>query len=259
MSGATVHRRFEAEGTWLRLELDAPPGHVLSRALVQELTIALAEVGGQPRLRWVTIEGRGGQFSYGASIPEHLPAVIREVLPEMHALMRALLDLPCPTAAIVEGRCLGGGFELALCCDDIIAAESAEFGLPEIRLAAFPPVAAALLPVRVGASRATRAVVTGDTQSAVYWHAAGLVSVVAESTPPLDAARRWFERQLAPHSAVALGHAALAARAVWRPAVDRAITENEQRYLARLVAHPDAEEGVRAWLEKRPPAWRDPS
>ena len=157
--------------------------------------------------------------------------------------MRTLLDLPHPTAAIVEGRCLGGGFELALCCDDIIAADSAIFGLPEIRLAAFPPVAAALLPIRVGASRATRAVITGDTQSADYWHNAGLVSLVAASSTPIDAARDWFERHLAPHSAVALGQAALAARAVWRPAVDRAIADNEGRYLNALLASPDAEEG----------------
>ena len=92
-------------------------------------------------------------------------------------------------------------------------------------------MAAALLPIRVGASRATRAVITGDTQSADYWHNAGLVSLVAASSTPIDAARDWFERQLAPHSAAALGHAALAARAVWRPAVERAIADNERRYL----------------------------
>ena len=58
-------------------------------------------------------------------------------------------------------------------------------------------------------------------------------------------------------SAVALGHAAVAARAVWRPAVERAIAENERRYLDELLATPDAEEGVRAWMEKRRPQWRD--
>ena len=153
----------------------------------------------------------------------------------MHRLMRTLLDLPAPTAALVDGRCLGGGFELALCCDDILATTTATFGLPEIRLAAFPPVAAALLPIRVGASRASRAVVTGDTQPAGYWHDAGLVSLVPESSTLVDAARGWFERQLAPHSAVALAHAALAARAVWRPAVDRAI-DDERTSLPRRAA-----------------------
>ena len=209
---ALVQTLREADGAWLRLQLDAPPGHILSLAMVRELTAALADAQADPRLQWVTVEGSGGEFCYGASIQEHLPGPIREVLPEMHRLMRTLLDLPHPTAAIVEGRCLGGGFELALCCDDIMAADSAIFGLPEIRLAAFPPVAAALLPIRVGASRATRAVITGDTQSADYWHNAGLVSLVAASSTPIDAARDWFERQLAPHSAGGAG-----ARGAGRP------------------------------------------
>jgi cyclohexa-1,5-dienecarbonyl-CoA hydratase len=247
----------EAGGGWHRLQLDAPPGHILSLAMVQALTAALEEAGRRSGVKWLTIEGSRGQFSYGASIPEHLPARMSEVLPATHRLMRMMLGFPAPTAALVDGRCLGGGFELALCCDDIIATRAASFGLPEIHLAAFPPVAAALLPVRVGASRASRAVVTGDTQPAGYWHDAGLVSIVAESSTLLDGARGWFERHLAPRSAVALSHAAVAARAVWRPAVEHAIAENERRYLDELLSSPDAEEGVRAWIEKRPGVWRD--
>ena len=84
------------------------------------------------------------------------------MLPETHQLLRDLLAFPAATAALVEGRCLGGGFELLLACDDIIASDDAAFGFPEIRLCAFPPAGAALLPLRVGTSRATRAIVTGE-------------------------------------------------------------------------------------------------
>lgn len=246
----------DAGGAWLRLVFDAPPGHLLSLQMVRALTGAVAEARARPGLRWLTVEGSGGEFSYGASIPEHLPEPMREVLPATHGLVRDLLAFPAPTAALVDGRCLGGGFELALCCDDIIATSTASFGLPEIRLAAFPPVAAALLPVRAGASRASRAIVTGDTQPAAYWHDAGLVSVVPQSMALVDGARGWFERHLARHSAVALSHAALAARAVWRPAVERAIAEGEARYLDELLQTRDAVEGIDAWMEKRPPIWR---
>ena len=256
MTGGPV-RVSDEPGGWLRLQLEAPPGHILSLLMVQALTGAVQSARDRDGLRWVTVEGSHGEFCYGASIPEHLPAAMPTVLPAMHALMHAWLALPVPTAALVEGRCLGGGFELALCCDDISATSAATFGLREIGLAAFPPVAAALLPIRVGASRASRAVVTGDTQTAGYWHEAGLVSIVPPSSTLLEAARGWFERHLAPRSAVALSHAALAARAVWRPAVERAIAENERRYLDELLSSPDAEEGVRAWTEKRPPVWRD--
>jgi cyclohexa-1,5-dienecarbonyl-CoA hydratase len=247
----------EAGGTWRRLRLDAPPGHLLSLAMVEALTAAVDEAGRCPGLKWLTLEGSRGQFSYGASIPEHLPARMADVLPAMHGLMRRVLDFAAPTAALVDGRCLGGGFELALCCDAIVATPQATLGLPEIKLAAFPPVAAALLPIRVGATRASRVVVTGDALPASYWHQAGLVSLVPETATLQEAAFSWFARYLAPRAAVALSHAALAARTVWRPQVERALEKNERRYLDELLASPDAEEGVRAWMEKRPPRWRE--
>jgi cyclohexa-1,5-dienecarbonyl-CoA hydratase len=247
----------EAGATWRRLRLDAPPGHILSLALVHALTAALNEAAARPGLKWLTIEGSQGQFSYGASIPEHLPGPMAEVLPAMHELMRLVLDFPAPTAALVAGRCLGGGFELALCCDAIIATSDATLGVPEIKLAAFPPVAAALLPMRVGASRASRAVLTGEALPAAYWREAGLLSLVPEAVTLFEAAFSWFARYLAPRPAVTLRHAARATRAVWRPQVERALAENERRYLDELLASPDAEEGVRAWMEKRPPRWRE--
>lgn len=257
MSGPLVRVIDEAGGTWRRLRLDAPPGHILSLAMVQALVTALDDAAQRTGLKWLTVEGSRGQFSYGASIPEHLPERMAEVLPAMHALMRLVLDFPGPTAALVDGRCLGGGFELALCCDAILATHEATLGLPEIKLAAFPPVAAALLPLRVGASRASRAVIAGDALPASYWHHAGLVSLVPETATLFEAAFSWFARYLAPRSAVALSHGAQAARAVWRPQVEQAIAENKRRYLDELLASPDAEEGVRAWMEQRPPRWQD--
>jgi cyclohexa-1,5-dienecarbonyl-CoA hydratase len=247
----------EAAGRWRRLVLDAPPGNLLSAAMVELMTGAVADAGTVPALKWLTLEGAGGQFSYGASIPEHMPEPMPQVLTATHALIRALLSFPSPTAALVDGRCLGGGFELALACDDILASGIAEFGLPEIALAAFPPVGAALLPVRIGAARASRAVVTGDVQSAAYWHEAGLVSRVADGVPVVEAARIWFERYCAPRSAAALEHAARAAREAWLPTVERAIASNERRYLEELLPHADAAEGIAAWMGKRPPVWRD--
>lgn len=257
MTPARVDVLDEAGGGWRRLVLTAPPGNLLSLAMVRMLADAVETAAHLPGLRWLTVEGAGGEFCYGASIPEHLPDPMREVLPATHALLRQLLAFPAPTAALVDGRCLGGGFELALACDDIIASAAATFGMPEVALGAFPPAGAALLPVRVGASRAARAIVAGDTKSAGYWHDAGLVSIAAESAGLLDAARGWFDGHLAPHSAVALSQAALAARAVWRPAVERAIAEGEARYLEMLRTSEDAVEGITAWMEKRRPEWRD--
>ncbi len=154
------------DGAWRRIILDSPRGNLLSLELVRALGAAIHALESEPGIKWLTVEGSGGEFSYGARIQEHVPGLMGTVLPETHRVFKRLLAFPAPTAALVEGRCLGGGFELALACDDIIATETAVFGLPEIRIAAFPPAAAALLPLRVGASRATRAIVTGQTQTA---------------------------------------------------------------------------------------------
>jgi len=254
---ARVHRVDEAGGHWIRLVLEEAPGNLLSLAMVRALDAALDGIAGARHLRWLTLEGAGGQFCYGARIQEHRPEPMREVLPATHALLRRWLSLPVPTAALVEGRCLGGGFELALCTDDILASANATFGLPEVRLAAFPPMAALVLPLRVGASRASRAIVTGSPQSAEYWHQAGLVSVVPPDHALLDAARAWFDGQLAGHSAVALGHAVQAARTAIAAQVDASLPALERRYLEHLLATDDAVEGIEAWGEKRTPRWQD--
>jgi cyclohexa-1,5-dienecarbonyl-CoA hydratase len=253
----TLVRRYdERAGQWVRLVLDAPRGNLLSMRMVQSIREALALVA-PGRVKWVTIEGTGGEFSFGADIREHRRAAMPSVLPATLALLRQLLASPVATAALVSGRCLGGGFELALCCDDIIATPDAVFGLPEIMLAAFPPAAAALLPLRVGASRASRAIISGDAQPAAYWHEAGLVSMVAPQATLLDAAGAWFDRHLASRSGIALSHAARASRLVVRAQAEPALTAAERQYLDELLETRDGVEGVEAWLEKRAPVWRD--
>lgn len=247
----------ERGGAWARIVLDAPPGNLLSLEMVRALRRAVAAVRDRPTLKWMTLEGAGAHFCYGAAIQEHLPDSMATVLPETHALLRDLLACPASTAALVRGRCLGGGFELALACDDVIATPEASFALPEIALGAFPPAAAALLPLRVGASRAARAIVTGDPMPADYWHGAGLVSVAAAPSALHEAAAAWFDRHLAPRSAAALRHAVAASRLVLRALAEPALARAESLYLDGLLRTADAAEGVRAWMEKRAPQWRD--
>ena len=254
---ARVRRIDERGGRWVRLVLEAPRGNLLSLEMVRSLHAELDEITDIRHLRWLTLEGAEGEFSFGARIQEHLPVPMRDVLPSTHALLRRLLALPVPTAALVEGRCLGGGFELALACDDILAAPDATFGLPEIKLGAFPPVAALLLPLRVGASRAARAVVTGDAQGADYWHQAGLVSIAAPGRTIVESATDWFDTRLADLSATVLSHACRVSRLLVRTQVEPLIEVVERQYLDELLETRDAVEGVRAWMERRAPNWED--
>jgi cyclohexa-1,5-dienecarbonyl-CoA hydratase len=244
-------------GAWRRVVLGGGRGNLLSMDLIRALGEKLHALESERGIKWLTLEGTGGEFSYGARIQEHAPDLMPTVLPEAHRIIKRLLAFPAPTAALVEGRCLGGGFELALACDDILATDNATFGLPEIRLGAFPPAAAALLPLRVGASRATRAIVTGQTRESTYWHDAGLLSMVAPQASLLDAAASWFDANIAPHSAVALAHAVTAARLTVRAQAEPALDRAERDYLGGLITTADAAEGVQAWVEKRSPKWKD--
>ncbi len=242
----------------LRLVLDAPHGNAVTDAMVGAIQAALASVPARtPPVKLVTLEGAGADFSFGSSLAEHVPPRMPEVLPRFHALVRALLDAPAVTAAVVHGRCLGGGFELALACDFILAADDAVLGLPEIAVGAFPPVGSVLLPMRIGASRAASAIVGGGARPIVEWQRLGLVEQVVPRDELTAAVDRWFEWTLQGKSAAALSHAARASRLVVAGAVERLLPDAERLYLDSLLATADAAEGVAAFLEKRDPRWKD--
>jgi len=244
-----------SEGTRAAFQFFHPTGNIITAEIVSALRQALAESVENPHLKLITIEGAGEDFSFGASVPEHAPDRIERVLPEMHELVYALLDAPAPTAAIVRGRCLGGGFELALACDFIFASDAAVFGLPEIALGVFAPAGSILLADRVGSARATRVLLTGTSSPASTWQSAGLLELVADRAVLREEVERWFGDHLRNRSAAALRHAALAARAGTTARVRQLLPALEQLYLRDLMHTQDAAEGITAFLEKRAPRW----
>ena len=244
------------DGTWGRLIIDWPKANIVSLEVIDRLRAGLAQVCG-PHTRLVTIEGAGDHFSYGAAVDEHVPGTIDTVLAALDRLVGDLLAAPAPTAALVRGRCLGGGFEVALACDSILADDTALLGVPEVVLGVFPPLAAALLPVRVGVSRAAVAVLTGEPQPAAVWHRAGLVTRVAPAGRLDDEAEAFFRTHLQPRSAAALARAARASRLMLRAQLATALPELERLYLDDLMQTRDAREGIAAFVEKRTPRWSD--
>jgi cyclohexa-1,5-dienecarbonyl-CoA hydratase len=252
-----LHVSFSEDHSRAAFRLSHPKGNIITSAMVSALTQALDSIADSPHLKLITIEGTGPDFSFGASIPEHAPGEIDRVLPEMHALVHALLDCPAVTAAVARGRCLGGGFELALACDFIFAERTTVFGLPEIALGVFPPAASALLPARVGLARATSAILTGASRSADEWARAGLVEQVSEPGELAADVDRWFEQHLRARSAAALRHATAAARLSLRHHVRAVLPELERLYLADLMGTADAAEGIAAFLARRAPRWMD--
>jgi cyclohexa-1,5-dienecarbonyl-CoA hydratase len=234
-----------------------PKGNIITAETISTLSSGLSGLAANPHLKLITLEGVGPDFSFGASVPEHTPDLIASVLPAMNQLIVKLLEAPAVTAAVVRGRCLGGGFELALACDFIFAAEDAVFGLPEIALGVFPPAGAALLPLKAGGAQALRTIITGEPRPATEWRALGLIDLMAHTSSLDIVIDGWFAKHLAPRSAAALKHAATAARMALVAHVRRTLPELEQLYLDRLMRTSDAVEGIAAFLERRPPKWTD--
>jgi cyclohexa-1,5-dienecarbonyl-CoA hydratase len=250
-----VQISFDHDGEVGRVALAAPKANIVDGAMMEELDAALQELGNRPGMRVMVLTSEGPHFSFGASVEEHLPEQVGAMLPKFHGLLRHFLELPLPAVAAVRGQCLGGGFELALACDFIVAEEGAAFGCPEIKLAVFPPAAAVLLPVRIGASRAAELILTGASWTATQAAAAGLVVRTAPAGELQAATEAWIGEQILPRSGAAIRHAVRAARLPLQRALEQDLPILERRYLKELMAEQDALEGLRAFLEKRPPRW----
>lgn len=239
------------------LRFSHPTGNVITDELVREMRQALEDLSQSTALRLLMIEGDGRDFSFGAFVPEHAPGAAEKSLPLFHALIEDLLAMPFATAAIVRGRCLGGGFEIALACDFVFASDDATFALPEIKLGVFAPVATVLLPKRVGLAPATSALLTGGSRTAAEWKSLGLIEQIAPADRLAETVNAWFGATLGQHSAEALRFAVRALRGGISEAAARELPEIEQLYLKDVMHSRDAREGIEAFLEKRLPRWRD--
>ena len=255
MANEKVRVGLTHQGQVAHVILNAPKANILDCAMMKQLRAAFSALHGRQDLKLVLVSGEGAHFSFGASIEEHLPGRIAETLQQLNVLLWEVVKAPAPTVAVVRGQCLGGAFELALACDFIIAADNACFGLPEIKLGVFPPAGAALLPVRLGASRATELVLTGSSWTAATAAAAGLIYRVfpaATLDAELDA---WLQSEFLPRSPVALHCAARATRRPVMHALKHDLPALEHLYLEELMRQGDAVEGIHAFLEKRQPRW----
>jgi cyclohexa-1,5-dienecarbonyl-CoA hydratase len=246
---------FEHNGQVARVALAAPRANIVDQAMMASLAGAFEDLRNRPQLKGMILTGEGPHFSFGASVQEHLPEHVRTMMPLLSRLLEQLLELPAVTLAAVRGQCLGGGFELALACDFIIAEEGAQFACPEIKLAVFPPAAAVLLPPRIGVSRAAKLVLTGATWSAFQAAGAGLIAQTAPQGQLEATVETWIRDHFLARSTVALRYGVRAARLPLLRALQEDLPQLERMYLDELMEESDAVEGLRAFIEKREPQW----
>ena len=238
-----------------QITLINPPLNVIDPPMMRDLTSALAKMEARDDISVVVLSGEGGNFSAGVEVAAHTPDKAASMLTEFHAIIRALIATRKVTVAAVQGNCMGGGAELAMMCDMVITTEDAQWRFPEIKLGCFPPVAATGLSALVGHKRAVDLIVTGRMISGKEAAEAGLATR-ATLGDELKTVMHELTNRLASLSPAVLAITKKAIYAWDSMHFDKGLARAEKVYLEDLMQTEDAEEGIRAFLEKRNPAWK---
>ena len=248
-------------GLVAHLELVNPPLNLVTRELLSELEAALAalDAAAPGDVRAVVVSGRGERaFSAGSHVGE-FEEQRGPGGPARHALESGvathLAHLPMPTIAAIEGNALGGGLELALCCDLRIASERARLGLPEVRLAVTPGAGGTQrLPRVVGAARARELILTGRVLTAAEAAAIGLVNEVVPAGEAVARATAIGE-EIAARGPIAVREAKRLIDIATETDLDTGLAA-ELEASERVFASDDMLEGAHAFFEKRDPDYR---
>jgi cyclohexa-1,5-dienecarbonyl-CoA hydratase len=232
---------YEDQGEVLRLAINRPPYNVLDIATMEEMNTALDLAMENTTAKVLVITGNGDKtFSSGVDVVDHTPDKVVKMIDVFHGMLKRLMLVPIPTVAVVNGPALGGGCELAIACDMVVASEKAKFGQPEIKLGVFPPIAAILLPRQVPMTKVMELLLGGGIIDAKEAHRIGMVNAVFARR---NVCRRCGEVPRAIHVAVARGPAAH--QEGGQGSGDAALLRGAAPRRTPLPAGPDGDRGCR--------------
>jgi len=250
--------------------LDRPPVNSISTSLAHALIAACAEIAADPSVRAVVLSAASGgkAFCAGADLKERAgmsDADFARQRPVVRTAFGAVLGLPQPAVAAVHGFALGGGMELALSCDLIVADETAVFGLPEVTVGLVPGGGGTQLALRrLGPGRAADLVLTGRKLGIDEAERLGIVdrrvpsgmtaAAAAVGGAAVTEAALDLASQIAANSPIAVRAAKRAIRHGWGVGLDAALDIEDAAWRTAALSA-DRREGIAAFVEKRPPIW----
>ncbi len=234
--------------------MDLPPLNVMDNPMMAEFNTLLDGLVADDTLSAIVVAAEGKAFSAGVDVSDHTEDKVGDMIERFHGIFRRLAATDAITIAAVQGAALGGGCELACFCDVVLASDRAKFGQPEVHVGVFPPVAAAILPWRVGLGKAIELVSLGATISATEAYRIGLVNQLFPADEFNDKVTAYID-SIRGLSRPVVRMAKQATMVGMRAETLKRLEEAEKIYLDELMQLHDAHEGIAAFMEKRSPEW----
>ena len=239
-----------------RITLDRPKHNVLDIEMMKEFNLELEKIAADDDLKCVVITGEGRSFCAGVEVSDHTPEKVDDMVSVFNRIFELINLIDIPVIAAVNGACLGGGLEVAIAADIVIASEKAILGQPEVKLGFFPPYAAIRLPELVGTAKAIEICTTGKSYSAADAESMGFVSK-AVAVDKFEETVESYVKEICHASPLILK---LNKRAVKRhigTSFHQAVQLSSDYFLNTMMKTEDTLEGIKSFEEKRRPEWKN--
>lgn len=248
---------FSIDGETAFLTINRPPVNILDISTMEEMNDDLDNLIGNTDVKVLVISSSGEKaFSAGVDVSDHTEDKVDKMLEVFHGIFRKMSKLNQVTVAAVKGLTLGGGCEVAIFCDMIIAADNVKIGQPEIKLAVFPPIALLVFPRLVGLKRASELLLSGKVIDAKEAERIGLVNKVIP-LESFDAGVQEFIQPFLELSSVGIKYTKRGIQLGLETSFSEGLEKIEKIYRDELMSSEDAHEGLKSFLEKRKPIWKN--
>jgi len=232
------------------------PLNILTIQMMEQINEALEGFLEDESIKAVIFDHNGKAFSAGVDIGDHIGDKAPKMIKEFHGIFRRLNRLRCPTIASIKGAALGGGCEIAIFCDIVLTSDKAKFGQPEIKVGVFPPIAVLAFPQIIGNKKAFELITLGEIIDAKEAHRLG----ISNNIFPIESYEQEFTKFIKSFdniSTIIMQYT----KKVFNKALgfdfNNKLDEIEEFYLKELMSTHDANEGLKAFLEKRSPNWQN--
>jgi len=245
--------KVKNEGGVVNITLDKAPLNVLNIAMMEELILAF-KWAQQEEGKLILLDAAGKAFSAGVDVGDHTPDKVDAMIDVFDRLLLTMFETEKPIVCAVNGAALGGGCELVIFSDVVIASEKAKLGQPEIAVGVFPPIACYVMPHILSWPRALELLLSGEVIGAARAEHIGLVNAVLPAENFAEGVQEYIKKFLA-NSGFVLAKTKKAARAGLNKGFAEGLKEIDRIYLKELMPSCDAKEGLTAFMEKRKPVW----